>query len=71
MQVFVHTVTLPCLCFCAYTLPLNKIYFPVKSSLTSFIKPSHAFKLKSVLDNSAAVCLGKVVYFTLEQTPEN
>ena len=29
----------------------------------SFVKPSHAFKLKSVLNSSATVCLDKAVYF--------
>ena len=43
--------------------------FSAKSCLMSFVKPSHAFKFKSVLDSSATVCLDKVVYFTLEQTP--
>ena len=42
--------------------------FSAKSCLMSFVKPSHALKLKSVLDSSATVCLDKVVYFTLEQT---
>ena len=43
----------------------------------SFAKPSYTFKLKSVLYStdfpwrSATVCLDKVVYFTLEQTPKN
>ena len=37
----------------------------------SFLKPSHAFKSKSVLDSNATVWLAKVVYFTLEQTPRN
>ena len=68
MQVCVRTVTLPCLCFCTYKLPLIKIYFSAKSCLMSFVKLSHAFKLNSVLNSSATVCLDKAVYFTLEQT---
>ena len=47
----------------------NQYLFSAKSCLMSFVKPSHAFKFKSVLDSSATVCLDKVVYFTLEQTP--
>ena len=47
----------------------NQDLFSAKSCLMSFVKPSHALKLKSVLDSSATVCLDKVVYFTLEQTP--
>ena len=43
--------------------------FSAKSCLMSFVKPSNALKLKSVLDSSATVCLDKVVYFTLVQTP--
>ena len=42
--------------------------FSAKSCLMSFVKPSHAFKLKSVLNSSAIVCLDKAVYFMLEQT---
>ena len=49
----------------------NQDVFSVKSCLTSFVKNSHAFKLKSVLNGSATVCLRKVVYYTLEQTPKN
>ena len=37
----------------------------------SFVKPSHAFKLKFILDSSVTICLDKVVYFTFEQTPKN
>ena len=49
----------------------NQDLFSVKSCLMSFLKPSHAFKSKSVLDSGATVWLDKVVYFTLEQTPRN
>ena len=54
----------------------NQDLFSAKSSSMSCAKPSYAFKLKSVLDStdfpwkSATVCLDKVVYFTLEQTPK-
>ena len=49
----------------------NQDLFSAKSCLMSFVKPSHAFKLKSVLNSSATVCLDKAVYFTLEQTLKN
>ena len=42
----------------------NQDFFSAKSCLMSSVKPSHAFKLKSVLDSRATVCLDKVVYFT-------
>ena len=42
--------------------------FSAKSCLMSFVKPSHAFKLKSVLNSNATVFLDKAVYFMLEQT---
>ena len=50
---------------------LNQDLFSVKSCLMSFVKPSHTFKLKSILDSSVTICLDKVVYFTFEQTPKN
>ena len=50
---------------------LNQDLFSAKSCLMSFVKPSHAFKLKSILDSSVTICLDKVVYFTFEQTPKN
>ena len=50
---------------------LNQDLFSAKSCLMSFVKPSHTFKLKSILDSSVTICLDKVVYFTFEQTPEN
>ena len=43
---------------------VNQDLFSAKSCLMSFVKPSYAFKLKSVLDDTATVCLDKVVYFT-------
>ena len=50
---------------------LNQDLFSAKSCLMSFVKPSHAFKVKSILDSSVTICLDKVVYFTFEQTPKN
>ena len=50
---------------------LNQDLFSAKSCLMSFVKPSHTFKLKSILDSSVTICLDKVVYFTFEQTPKN
>ena len=50
---------------------LNQDLFSAKSCLMSFVKPSHAFKLKSILDSSVTICVDKVVYFTFEQTPKN
>ena len=49
-------------------ITFNQDLFSAKSCLMSFVKPSHAFKLKSVLNSSATVCLDKAVYFMLEQT---
>ena len=49
----------------------NQDLFSAKSCLMSFVKPSHAFKVKSILDSSVTICLDKVVYFTFEQTPKN
>ena len=49
-------------------ITFNQDLFSAKSCLMSFVKLSHAFKLKSVLNSSATVCLDKAVYFTLEQT---
>ena len=50
---------------------LNQDLFSAKSCLMSFVKPSQAFKVKSILDSSVTICLDKVVYFTFEQTPKN
>ena len=58
-------------CKFVYTPSYYHFYISAKSCLMSFVKPSHAFKVKSILDSSVTICLDKVVYFTFEQTPKN
>ena len=79
MQVCVHAVTLPCLCFCTYVLPLIMIYFPpnpVKYRLQSLLtRPNWSRSLTVRISHdcewrSATVWLDKFVYFTLRQTPK-
>ena len=49
---------------------LNQDLYSAKSCLMSFVKPSHAFKVKSILDSSVTICLDKVVYLNKHQKIE-
>ena len=79
MQVCGHAVTLPCLCFCTFVLPLIMMYFPpnpVKYRLQSLLTgPNWSRSLTVRISHdcewrSATVWLDKFVYFTLRQTPK-